>query len=137
MRNDESGHSSFIIHHSAFRMNLSALLPLLRALPEYDDLRRRAGRESVALGLPRAARLPFVAALAADLNRPALLVAARSDRALVFNEELPVWTPPHSHTPIHFFPEPNPLPYEYAPWGPRTVRQRITALASLAQPFIV
>ncbi len=112
-------------------MNLSALLPLLRALPEYDDLRGRAGRESVALGLPRAARLPFVAALAADLNRPALLVAARSDRALIFNEELPAWTLPHPHTPIHFFPEPNPLPYEYAPWGPRTVRQRITALAAL------
>src|SRR3990172_5441467 len=72
MRNDESSHSSFSIHHSAFRMNLSALLPLLRALPEYDDLRRRAGRESVVLRLPRAARLPFVAALAADLNRPPL-----------------------------------------------------------------
>jgi transcription-repair coupling factor (superfamily II helicase) len=112
-------------------MNLSALLAAFRALPEYPDLLQRAGRDSLALGLPRAARLPLVAALATDLNRPALLITARSDRALLFNEELPAWLPPHPQTPIHFFPEPNPLPYEHAPWGPRTIQQRIATLASL------
>ncbi len=144
-------------------MNLSALLPALRTLPEYPGLLEHIGRNPVALGLPRAARLPVVAALAADLQRPALLIAARSDRALLFNEELPAWLPiqqqsAFSHQPsarfandplsvhpsalrlqpssfiIHHFPEPNPLPYEHAPWGPRTIRQRIATLASLVAP---
>ncbi|MBM4425069.1 MAG: transcription-repair coupling factor [Chloroflexi bacterium] len=129
-------------------MDLFPLLPLLRSLPEYADARERAGRDSIALGLPRAARLPFAAALAAELNRPALLLTARSDRALVFHDELAAWLPgdqkseirnqkseasiPYSAFRIHHFPEPNPLPYEYAPWGPRTIRQRIAAFASLA-----
>jgi len=119
-------------------MNLSALLPTLRALPDYDDLRQRAGRDPIALGLPRAARLPFVAALAADLNRPTLIITARSDRALLFNEELPAWMPipntEYSIPNIQFFPEPNPLPYEHAPWGPHTIQQRIATLAALAAP---
>ncbi|MBI5830319.1 MAG: DEAD/DEAH box helicase, partial [Chloroflexi bacterium] len=136
-------------------MNLSALLPALRTLPEYPGLLEHIGRNPVALGLPRAARLPLVAALAADLQRPALLIAARSDRALLFNEELPAWLPStqHSHSAslrglssalgtqhstlagtIHHFPEPNPLPYEHAPWGPRTIRQRIETLAALTSP---
>jgi transcription-repair coupling factor (superfamily II helicase) len=127
-------HQIIAIHFSLL-MNLSALLPALRALPGYDDLRQRAGRDPIVLGLPRAARLPFVAALAADLSRPALLITARSDRALLFNEELPAWMPV-SHTEysipnIQFFPEPNPLPYEHAPWGPHTIQQRITTLAAL------
>jgi transcription-repair coupling factor (superfamily II helicase) len=100
-------------------MNLSAILPTLRALPEYETLLARAGSGVVALGLPRAARLPFVAAVASQLNRP----------ALVFNEELPAWLPDGSYQ-LHHFPEPNPLPYEHAPWGPRTIRQRITTLAA-------
>ncbi|HLB50472.1 MAG TPA: transcription-repair coupling factor, partial [Anaerolineales bacterium] len=115
--------------------NLSALLPALRALPEYADLRDRAGRASVALGLPRAARLPFVAALTADFNRPALLITARSDRALVFNDELPAWLPliadHRSLSTVHLFPEPNPLPYEHAPWGPRTIRARLATLSAI------
>ncbi len=119
-------------------MNVSALLDAFRALPEYPDLLHRAGRDSLALGLPRAARLPLVATLAADLNRPVLLITARSDRALLFNEELPAWLPPdpppNFRRPIHFFPEPNPLPYEHAPWGPRTIQQRIATLSALAHP---
>ena len=115
-------------------MNLSALLAAFRALPEYPDLLQRAGRDSLALGLPRAARLPLVAALATDLSRPVLLITARSDRALLFNEELPVWFPSFPSFPIHFFPEPNPLPYEHAPWGPRTIQQRIATLSALAHP---
>ncbi len=134
-------------------MNLSALLPALRTLPEYPGLLEHIGRSPVALGLPRAARLAVVAALAAELQRPALLIAARSDRALLFNEELPAWLPSNqqSHSAslrglssaisdqpsafnIHHFPEPNPLPYEHAPWGPRTIRQRIATLASLVAP---
>jgi transcription-repair coupling factor (superfamily II helicase) len=115
-------------------MNLSALLATFRALPEYAQLHTQAGRKSLSLGLPRAARLPMIAALTADLERPVLVITARSDRALIFNEELPAWLPPTSTVPIHFFPEPNPLPYEHAPWGPRTTRQRLATLAALSTP---
>jgi transcription-repair coupling factor (superfamily II helicase) len=129
-------------------MNLSALLPALRALPEYENLLQRAGRESLTLNLPRAARLPLVAALAAQSDRPILLLTARPDRALVFNEELPTWLPDHpasaprsdsgvlttQYPNLHFFPEPNPLPYEHAPWGARATRQRLATLSALTQP---
>ncbi len=115
-------------------MNLSSLLSTFRALPEYVDVTQRIGRESISLNLPRAARLPFAAALTADLNRPALLIAAHTERALLFNEELPAWLPSNFQLPIsniQYFPEPNPLPYEHAPWGPRTIHQRLATLSAL------
>jgi len=115
-------------------MNLSSLLSTFRALPEYADVTQRIGRESISLNLPRAARLPFAASLIADLNRPALLIAAHTDRALLFNEELPAWLPSNVQLPtsnIQYFPEPNPLPYEHAPWGARTIHQRIATLSAL------
>ena len=73
-------------------MNLSSLLSTFHALPEYADVTQRIGREPISLNLPRAARLPFAASLIADLNRPALLIAAHTERALLFNEELRVVT---------------------------------------------
>jgi transcription-repair coupling factor (superfamily II helicase) len=114
-------------------MNLSALLDSLRAAPGYADLRTQAGRESFALNLPRAARLAAAAALAADLGRPLLLITARPDRALVFNEELSAWMPEGDPRPLLHFPEPNPLPYEPAPWGPRSTRQRLAVLDALSR----
>lgn len=120
-------------------MNLSALLSAFQALPEYAQLRAQAGRAALALGLPRAARLPLLASLVAEQSQTVLIITARSDRALVFNEELLTWLPPTSDTDgnktaIHFFPEPNPLPYEQAAWGPRTTRQRLGTLAALSTP---
>lgn len=113
-------------------MNLSGLLPALRALPEY-----RAALEAldvarsgpVALALPRAARIPVVAALAHDTQRPTLALAARSDRALALADELNVWLPSGA---IQHFVEPNPLFYEYDAWGARTIRARLSVLATLS-----
>src|SRR5512137_2212080 len=49
---------------------------------------------------------------------------------MVLAEELPAWSSASSFYP---FPDPNPLFYERAPWGPRTLRQRVVALAALTQ----
>lgn len=113
-------------------MNLSGLLPALRALPEYRaalDALNAAARGPVALALPRAARLPVMAALAYDTHRPTLAVAARSDRALTLADELTVWLP---NGVVQHFAEPNPLFYEYEAWGARTIRARLAVLAALA-----
>jgi transcription-repair coupling factor (superfamily II helicase) len=45
-------------------------------------------------------------------------------------DEVTYWNP---QLRVLNFAEPAPLPYETLPWGPRTVRERITALAALAE----
>ena len=45
------------------------------------------------LALPRAARLPVLAALRTDLNCPILLLTDRADRALTLLDELAFWAP--------------------------------------------
>ena len=70
------------------------ILETIGSLPAYQDLieRLKAGLDKVdtvqGLGLPRAARLPVVARLQHDLDRPVLLVSNQADRALALHEEL-------------------------------------------------
>ena len=82
-----------------------------------------------ALGLRRAARLPWLAALRQSIDQPLLLITDRNDRALMLADELELWAP---QLPRLFFPEPNPLFYENAPWGLTTRRDRLMVLTSLA-----
>jgi len=87
------------------------------------------------LGLPRAARLPVIAALLEDTNRPILLITDRADHALSLYDELGFWT----DEARYLFGEPNPLFYEQASWGVTTRRDRLqtlTALASYHLPFV-
>jgi transcription-repair coupling factor (superfamily II helicase) len=113
-------------------MDLSVLLKRLRASPAYQsllgDLRSRP-RVRGDLRLLHSARAPLAAALSLDLNRPVVVIVPRPDRLLVLAEELPAWSP---DTRIYPYPDPNPLFYERAPWGPRTLRQRVVALAALS-----
>jgi transcription-repair coupling factor (superfamily II helicase) len=84
--------------------------------------------------LPRAARLPVLAALHQDLNRPILLITDRADHALSLHDELGFWI----KSPRYHFGEPNPLFYEQAAWGVTTRRERLqtlTALAAYHLPF--
>ena len=106
------------------------LLQKIRNLPQYQDLVLQAGKATVlpGLGLPRAARLPVLAALHADLGRPVLLITDRSDHALSLFDELGLWTKAERH----LFAEPNPLFYEQAAWGAATRRERLQTLAALA-----
>src|SRR5512139_1296732 len=74
------------------------------------------GERLPALGLRRAARLPVLAALYEQLQRPLLLLTDRADHALMLFDELALWLPERAGLRL-LFPEPNPLFYERAPWG--------------------
>ncbi len=103
----------------------------IRSLKSYQDILAdlSAGMLLPGLSLPRAARLPVLAALRADMNCPILLLTDRSDRALTLLDELSFWSP---SAPRQYFPEPNPLFYEQAAWGTLTRRDRLHALTMLA-----
>ena len=83
---------------------------------------------ATSLGLRRAARLPVLAAFHQRLQRPLLLITDRTDRALSLVDELALLTPQALRL---YFPEPNPLFYENAPWGEVTRRDRLSALTCL------
>jgi transcription-repair coupling factor (superfamily II helicase) len=108
-----------------------AILMQIRALPAYQQLLEAAaaGISLSGQGLPRAARLPVLAALHTDLNRPILLITGRADRALTLLDELGFWAPQANR---RLFPEPNPLFYEQAAWGNNTRRDRLHAITSLS-----
>jgi transcription-repair coupling factor (superfamily II helicase) len=91
------------------------------------------GESLPSLGLRRAARLPVLAAIREETNRPILLLTDRSDHALTLLDELGMWAPDR---PRLFFPEPNPLFYEPAAWGANTRRDRLTVLTTLASYHI-
>src|SRR5260221_8632772 len=115
-------------------MPLEGLLSVTRQLPVYQALleRLRAGGSTPDQHLLRAAR-PFVsAALANDLDRPVLVVAARVERAYNVVEQLPVWLP---NKQILRFTEPSSLFYERSPWASGTIRSRLDVLAALCPPI--
>ena len=113
------------------------LLAQIRSLPSYRGLLTdvQTGKSLSGLALPRAARLPVLAALHVDLGEPIVLVTDRSDHALQLHDELAFWMP---DVPRHIFSEPNPLFYEDAAWGSVTRRERLqtlTALSAYHLPF--
>lgn len=112
-------------------MDVNQFLNPITNLPAYKKLLQKI-QEMIPVGneaLPRAARLPIVAALYRDLQKPILLITDRADRALTLLDELALWTPKARR---FYFPEPNPLFYENSPWGPTTRRDRLLVLAELA-----
>ncbi|MGE5462292.1 MAG: transcription-repair coupling factor [Syntrophothermus sp.] len=116
---------------------MEILLEKIRSLSPYQQLLKRVqadGKQLPGLGLPRAARLPVLAALHQDLNRPILLITDRADHSLSLFDELGFWI----KSPRYHFAEPNPLFYEQAAWGVTTRRERLhtlTALAAYHLPF--
>ena len=83
--------------------------------------------------LPRAARLPMLAALHQSLRAPILYITHRSDQAITLADELRLWLPDEQ---LLLFPEPNPLFYENTPWGNNTRRDRLIGLTTLASQMI-
>ena len=113
---------------------MEILLDKIRELPQYQQLLNqlqtdgRPAAQLTGLGLPRAARLPVLAALHRDLDRPVLLITDRADHALSLFDELGFWV----KLPRYHFAEPNPLFYEQAAWGVTTRRERLQTLMALA-----
>ena len=113
------------------------ILDNIRSLPQYQQLLKQLqpGVSLPGLGLPRAARLPVLAALHQDFSGPILLVTDRADHALSLFDELGFWV----KSPRYHFAEPNPLFYEQAAWGVTTRRDRLqtlTALSAYHLPFV-
>ncbi|MDZ4158469.1 MAG: hypothetical protein U1B80_01650, partial [Anaerolineaceae bacterium] len=108
------------------------MLAVIHSLPAFQHLVSEilAGSPLKGLGLPRAARLPVLAALHAELNLPLLFITSRTDRALGLFDELGFWAPKIER---RLFPEPNPMFYERGAWGTVTRRDRLQALTALAQ----
>ena len=117
---------------------MQILLNKIRELSQYQQLLKQLqtnGQQLPGLGLPRAARLPVLAALHGDVERPILLITDRADHALALCDELGFWV----KSPRYHFGEPNPLFYEQAAWGVTTRRERLHALTALAAyhlPFV-
>ncbi len=113
-------------------MKLNGLLDLGEQLPAFRELAASlaSGQAPRApLGLYHAAR-PFVAAmLARVLRRPQVIITARSGRARQWVDELRIWLP--DAYPVHFFADPDALPYERIPWVPETRQRRLEGLVSL------
>jgi transcription-repair coupling factor (superfamily II helicase) len=103
----------------------------LRGSQAYRHVLANLGEEQpqAALALQRAARLPVLASLYADMQQPILLLTDRADRALTLLDELGFWAP---DAPRFLFPEPNPLFYEHAAWGSSVRRDRLQAITALA-----
>jgi transcription-repair coupling factor (superfamily II helicase) len=112
------------------------LEPIIRQIADASDeliQALQAGESLPNLGLRRAARLPVVAALYEQMQRPIVLLTDRADRALALADELGQWAP---QAPRMIFPEPAPLFYENASWGETTRRERLNALTILATYLI-
>jgi transcription-repair coupling factor (superfamily II helicase) len=114
------------------------LLEQIRSIPTYKRLLADllSGKQLPGQALPRAARLPILAALNEDLGQPIVLVTDRADHALQLHDELAFWAPEVSR---YIFSEPNPLFYENAAWGSATRRERLqtlTALSAYHLPFV-
>ncbi len=110
-------------------MALEALTDLIRGSTIELVRGLKAGQDLPALGLRRAARLPVLAAVYQELQRPVLLLTDRADRALSLAEELALWAADANRL---LFPEPTPLFYENAAWGEGTRHDRLIALTTLA-----
>ncbi len=111
---------------------MESLLKTIQGLPQYQALLKSLKQDPAqpGLGLPRAARLPLLAALHGDLEQVVLLVTDRADHALSLFDELGFWV---GDAPRFHFAEPNPLFYEEASWGITTRRERLQTLTGLAR----
>jgi transcription-repair coupling factor (superfamily II helicase) len=112
-------------------MNLSNLLRLIQEQPEYVQLRElssQTGPRTLSAGMQKSVRPAIAAALTQDHPHPVIYLVSRTDRMLTLIDEIQAWNPDLKILP---FPMPNPLFYEVASWGPRTIRQRISTFAML------
>jgi transcription-repair coupling factor (superfamily II helicase) len=112
-------------------MNLSGVLEILHDLTSYQELsaRYQSGDKQSPLGLPPNTRVPVLAGLLSDLDRPALLVTGRVDAVPAWIQAFEAWLP--DQFDLVRFPEPTPLPYERGPWSELSRNRRLAVLARL------
>ncbi len=113
--------------------HLRGALDLLRRAEPYRALLGTPPRpgETRALGVITAARAYLIAALAAHLDLPLLLLTAGGRRARELADSIATWLGEPER--VHLFAEPEALPYERLAWSRETRRERLAALAALAR----
>ena len=89
--------------------------------------------QQILISLPRSVRLPFLAAIQADLNQTILFITSKSDRLQSMHDEFAFW---NRSSVQHIFTEPAPLFYERAAWDLATRFDRIDTLFTLSKHFI-
>ncbi|HZQ09582.1 MAG TPA: hypothetical protein VFD70_23600, partial [Anaerolineae bacterium] len=128
-----------IVHCTLFiEMNLSGLLPLLDASPEFQALLTRlqsAPRVTAPIEVLDAARPYVLSALQehftrGDSSRPIVVVSARTERAKQLWTDITSWSAQPER--IFYFAEPDPLIYERMPWSVETIALRLAALSALS-----
>ena len=121
--------TSHITPHTSLR----AVLDLLHRAAPYRALLEHlpAAGEEHTLGVITNARAYIIAALAAHLNRPLIVLTAETRRARELADTIGVWLGEPER--VYLFADPEPLPYERIPWSRDTRRQRLAALAALAR----
>lgn len=85
-------------------------------------------REASGLGLIRAGRTPWIAAITRSLNRPLLVLTDKPSTAAVVYDELQFWL---GGRPVEILSAPDPLFYEAGAWDPVIRGERIRALTAL------
>ncbi|MEJ5241608.1 MAG: transcription-repair coupling factor [Anaerolineales bacterium] len=113
-------------------MNAAIVLETLRRYSIYREWLEALEQKQVlpAQGIPRAVRLPLLAALTRDWPGPVLWITDRGNHALSQREEARAWL--GEGVNLALFAEPTPLFYEQASWGAATRQERLQALTSLA-----
>ena len=117
------------------QLDLQGLVAYLQQQPAFkqvaDDL---AAGKTLAhpLGIVASARSFVAAGLMAALQRPALLITARTETAVLLAEQLQVWLGPEGSL-VHHFADPDALPYERIPWARETRQARLSALTALVR----
>ena len=104
-------------------------------LTGYNDLVEQLSSETaqVPISLPRSVRLPFMAALQGDVQKPLLFITSKADRLQSMYEEFTFWSQDGRN---YIFAEPAPLFYEKINWSRETRGERMETLVALAQGFL-
>ncbi|REG10616.1 transcription-repair coupling factor [Pelolinea submarina] len=116
-------------------MMTSEQLIRFKELPGFNDLLEQVegGTRQIPISLPRSVRLPFMAALQRDTQKPLLFITSKSDRLQSMYEEFSFWAEGNRN---FIFAEPTPLFYEKINWSRDTRSDRMETLVALAQTFL-
>ncbi len=118
---------------------LRGLLPLLHETDPFRQLCEELdggnfgpGDNPIALNLVGGARPYVAAALAEQIRCPLLIITARPEVALQYQEQMATYIPNPQR--LWNYPDPGALPYERAAWSTERVQQRLSVLNALTQP---
>jgi transcription-repair coupling factor (superfamily II helicase) len=117
---------------------LHGLVSVLEGVPDFQQLceelqrgQHAPGHQPLGLELLGAARPYVVAALAQRMDRPIVVLTARPEVAIQFQEQMRLFlSDPGS---VWNYPDPGALPYERAPWSVDRVQRRLAVLTELTR----